>query len=38
VGKGTDLLDGGDEESRLRSVTQELVRWFGRADQPLAAG
>jgi hypothetical protein len=33
--EGGNLLGGGDEESRLRSVTDELVRRFDRATQPI---
>jgi hypothetical protein len=34
---GADLLGGGDEESRVRTVTNELVLRFGRAVQPISA-
>ena len=34
---GGDLLGGGDEQSRLRSVTNELVRRFDRAKRPIPA-
>jgi hypothetical protein len=32
-----DLLGGGDEASRLRSVTDELIKRFGRAERPIPA-
>jgi hypothetical protein len=37
VSGGADLLGGGDEESRLRTVTNELIRRFGRAGRPIPA-
>ena len=36
MGEGRDLL-GGDEASRLRSVTDELIRRFDRASRPIPA-
>jgi hypothetical protein len=32
---GGDLLGGGDEASRLRSVTDELIKRFDRAIRPI---
>jgi hypothetical protein len=32
---GADLLGGGDEQSRLRAVTDELIRRFDRAQRPI---
>lgn len=37
VAGGADLLGGGDESSRVQSVTQELIRRFGRASRPIPA-
>jgi hypothetical protein len=37
VSGGADLLGGGDEEARLRSVTNELIRRFDRATRPIPA-
>jgi hypothetical protein len=34
---GHDLLGGGDEPARIRSVTDELVRRFDRTDPPVPA-
>ena len=34
---GADLLGGGDEQSRLRAVTNDLVRRFDRAQRPIPA-
>jgi uncharacterized protein DUF3562 len=34
---GGDLLGGGDEQSRLRAVTDELIRRFDRANRPIPA-
>jgi hypothetical protein len=34
---GADLLGGGDEQSRLRAVTDELIRRFDRARRPIPA-
>ena len=37
VVSGGDLLGGGDEQSRLRAVTDELIRRFDRASRPIPA-
>jgi hypothetical protein len=37
VVSGGDLLGGGDERSRLRAVTDELIRRFDRANRPIPA-
>jgi len=37
VSGGADLLGGGDEEARLRSVTDELIRRYDRAIRPISA-
>jgi hypothetical protein len=37
VAGGSDLLGGGDESSRVQSVTAELIRRFGRANRPIPA-
>jgi hypothetical protein len=37
VGGGQNLLGGGDELSRVRSVTEDLVRRFASANRPIPA-
>jgi hypothetical protein len=37
VSGGENLLGGGDEASRVRSVTEELIRRFDRADRSIPA-
>jgi hypothetical protein len=37
MSSGENLLGDGDEESRVRSVTKELVRRFGGANRPIPA-
>jgi hypothetical protein len=37
VSDGADLLGGGDEQSRVRTVTNELIRRFDRAVRPISA-
>jgi hypothetical protein len=37
VGEGRDLLGGGDEASRLRSVTDDLIRRFDRPSRSIPA-
>ena len=34
---GEDLLGGGDEESRIRAVTQDLIRRFDRRTRRIPA-
>jgi hypothetical protein len=37
VQKGADLLGGGDEPTRLRSVTDDLIKRFDRSVRPIPA-
>jgi hypothetical protein len=37
VSGGADLFGGGDEQSRLRAVTDELIRRFDRSHRPIPA-
>jgi hypothetical protein len=37
VSGGAELIGGGDEQSRLRAVTDELIRRFDRAHRPIPA-